>query len=63
MNPHGYLSMCQCEHISHFENAQATPLGNPGHSYGRRFHPVVPVKTPWGTFEVCTDCSKDCHHG
>lgn len=53
---------CQCEHVAHFDLAQRTPNGNPGHGYGSEFHPHVMqvVETISGKFTICPDCAKDC---
>jgi hypothetical protein len=57
------IHSCLCEHIAHSDRNERTPNGNPGHTYGARYHPtfLVNVKTPYGTFLVCKDCAKDCH--
>lgn len=45
---------CQCEHDRHFP-----PFGT-GHPYGEKRPDVKPVKTPFGTFNVCLPCSEIC---
>lgn len=54
---------CECEHESHFCYAN-TPNGNPAHKYGVYYAQsfITPVKTPFGTFNVCKDCAEDCYH-
>lgn len=56
---------CQCEHISHEDCTRLTPKGNTGHAYGLRvpIGEIVTVSTAYGTFQVCFDCARDCHHG
>ena len=52
---------CQCEHIAHFEIAEKTPNGNPGHIYGTDFlKGLVRVITKYSSFYVCLDCADDC---
>lgn len=55
-------TICQCEHLAHFDKLWLTPNGNPGHQWNTRFNSkiLVPKKTPYGTFKVCPDCAKDC---
>lgn len=55
-------SKCECEHEAHFGDGN-TPNGNHGHKYGVYFahHYIVPVKTAYGTFNVCKDCAGDCY--
>ncbi len=57
------LKHCECEHEAHFDRKQHTPNGNPGHRADTFFHldAIVPAKTPYGTFMVCLDCSRDCY--
>lgn len=47
---------CQCEHVSHIEPDRH----NVAHEYYAPVPSVQPVKTPFGTFHVCTDCAGDC---
>ena len=54
------LKQCQCEHESHFCYG-STPDGKLAHKYGVWTHDNVEVKTPFGTFEVCSVCAKDCY--
>ena len=53
---------CECEHAAHFDSDKRTPNGNPAHRFAVRFHSLAltKVKTPYGTFNVCPDCQKDC---
>ena len=51
---------CECEHISHLEY-EKTPNGKEGHDYGIKSTILIPVKTPFGTFNVCPDCANDCY--
>lgn len=46
---------CECEHISHFDPTEDSPLGNPNHKYGIRFNAKLMevVTTPYGTIEIC----------
>lgn len=52
---------CECEHISHMDKKKRTPLGNPSHKYGQKYYGLKAVKTPYGTFHICSDCINDCH--
>ena len=54
---------CECEHVCHMDTSKRSPLGNPGHKYGAKFHSLYceQIKTPYGTFRVCRDCAKDCY--
>lgn len=54
---------CECEHISHFwEENKLTPLGEIGHPFGMKFFDkhLHQVRTPDGTFFICTRCKDDC---
>ena len=62
---------CECEHLSHDPESfgtsgqrTMTPNGNPGHDYGAKFSIgyLSAIKTDYGTFVVCVDCSNDCLH-
>lgn len=44
---------CQCENQHH-------KVGDMKHDYYAPVASVQPVKTPFGTFHVCTDCAGDC---
>lgn len=57
---------CQCEHVAHMRDANIhsrTPNGNHGHIYGIEYSDTYMciVKTPWGSFTICKDCSDDCY--
>lgn len=54
---------CQCENHAHFDPNKTTPMGKKAHGYGRATKIVTPVKTVYGTFQVCTDCLNDCQKG
>lgn len=52
--------MCECEHANHFTDKPAiTKLV--GHEYGKDCPAGVTVKTPFGHFTVCQDCSNTCY--
>lgn len=63
------LKSCECEHACHFRKDEdeipyLSPNGKPGHEYAAEFNSetMEVLKTPYGTFFVCVDCSKDCLH-
>ena len=51
---------CECEHKSHFADDDDF-RGHEGHQYGRADSEVVPIKTAYGTFRICTDCQQAGH--
>lgn len=62
--------MCECEHKDHFPEApeglsldgkDATEGNTPKHPYGEDVLAGVTVKTPFGHFTVCQDCSNTCY--
>ena len=57
------MCKCECEHASHFDHSKFSPNGNPNHKYGIKYNDkfIQSIKTPFGTFNVCRDCAKDCY--
>lgn len=55
------MTHCECEHGSHLNDVgPAAHLLNP-HGYGCAVSETRPVKTPFGTFEICLACSSAGH--
>lgn len=54
---------CQCENNAHFDIKKTTPMGRKAHKYGHTTSAITAIKTPYGTFRVCTDCLNDCQKG
>jgi hypothetical protein len=44
------MNNCQCENKIHFEGK--------AHKYGEKFNILIPVKTDYGIFEVCENCTE-----
>jgi len=50
------MNKCQCEHDKHFDDTSLTPKA---HLYGA-LREVYEVKTDYGTYHVCKECSGTC---
>lgn len=53
---------CQCEHNAHSSELAVPPSGHPMHRYGARCE-VTPVRTTYGTFNLCAHCATVCMAG
>lgn len=51
--PHPEME-CECEHISHMDDCPANV--ETGHPYMKYDESVMPVRTDYGTYDLCATC-------